>query len=163
MSSRPRLARALSCRVIAVRRSGDEGQLLLLILAYTVIAGLLVTVVVDLSAVYLARRSLVAAVDGAALSAANAPDLGVVYTGAGATLPLSRLGTSTAARQYVDDARLADRFDGFAIEDVSTDGETVTVTFQTKVRLPIVNVLAQVWSTGYVVRAVARARSPLTP
>ena len=54
----------------------DEGQLILLVLAYTVIAALLITVVVDVSKAYLYRRSLVAAADGAALSAANQPDLG---------------------------------------------------------------------------------------
>ena len=73
----------LASRVRALRRSRDAGQLILLILAYTVIAGLLVTVVVNVSRVYLVRRSLVAAADGAALTAANQPDLAAVYSGAG--------------------------------------------------------------------------------
>ena len=64
MTSRERLRR----RLRAAGAEGDEGQLILLILVYTVIAGLLVTVVVNVSKVYLVRRSLVAAADGAALS-----------------------------------------------------------------------------------------------
>lgn len=153
----------LSARLSVVRRSGDDGQLLLLILVYTVIAGVLVTAIVDVSAVYLARRSLVAAVDAAALSAANRPDLGSVYAGAGDNLPLSESGTTAAVRQYAADAQLPRQFDGFVVEDVSTDGVTVTVTFATRVRLPFVNTVARAWSGGYGVRAVARARSPLTP
>ena len=132
--------KGLPDRVRAVTSSGDEGQLILLILAYAVIAALLVTVVVDVSKVFLYRRSLVAAADGAALSAAYQPDLASVYSGTGATLPLSRGGTAAAVRQYAADAELADRFEGFDVAGVETDGVTVTVTL----------------------RAVARARSPLT-
>src|SRR5207342_2554221 len=97
-------------RLRQLRRSGDEGQLLILVLAYAVIAALLVTVVVNVSKVYLNRRSLVAAADGAALSAASQPDLDAVYNGAGSTLPLSPAGTRAAVRQYARDADLAARF-----------------------------------------------------
>jgi len=72
------------------RLRNDDGQLLLLILVYTVIAGLLVTVVVDVSQAYLYRRSLLAAADAAAVCAANRPDLGAVYTADGpVVLPLN--------------------------------------------------------------------------
>ena len=90
----------------ARRCSGDDGQLLLLVLVYAVIAGVLVTVVVNLSTAYLHRRSLVAAVDGAALSAANQSDLARVYRGGSDALPLSDEGTADSVTQYVDDARL---------------------------------------------------------
>jgi uncharacterized membrane protein len=146
-----------------VRASGDDGQLILLILIYTVIAGLLVTVVVDVSKVYLYRRSLVAAVDGAALSAANQPDLASVYGGAGSTLPLSPAGTETAVGQYARDADMSRRFEEFRIVDVTTDGVTVTVTFGSRVRMPFLNLLSSRYAGGYPVRAVARARSPLGP
>ena len=154
----------LAARVHDVRRSGDEGQLILLVLAYAVIAALLVTVVVNVSKVYLNRRSLVAAADGAALSAANQPDLAAVYNGAaGATLPLSTAGTEAAVRQYARDADLADRFEGFQVVDVTTDGVTVTVTLRAEVGMPFLNLLSDQYSAGYPVRAVARARSPLSP
>jgi uncharacterized membrane protein len=150
-------------RVRAARSSRDEGQLLLLILAYAVIAALLVTVVVDVSKVFLYRRSLVAAADGAALSAANQPDLVSVYNGTDATLPLSSAGTAAAVRQYAADADLADRFEGFEVDDVTTDGVVVTVTLRAAVPMPFANLISPRWAKGYPVGAVARARSPLSP
>ena len=138
--------KGLPDRVRAVTSSGDEGQLILLILAYAVIAALLVTVVVDVSKVFLYRRSLVAAADGAALSAANQPDLAAVYNGTGATLPLSRSGTEAAVRQYAADAELADRFEGFDVAGVETDGVTVTVTLRAAVPLPFVNLISSHWT-----------------
>lgn len=146
-----------------VRQSDDDGQLILLVLAYAVIAALLVTVVVNVSKVYLNRRSLVAAADGAALSAANQPDLDAVYNGTEATLPLSPAGTKAAVRQYARDADLDTRFEGFRVVDVTTDGVTVTVTLRADVGMPFLNLLSDRYNGGYPVRATARARSPLTP
>ena len=159
MRSVDRLRRLLR----AAGAEGDAGQLILLILAYTVIAGLLVTVVVDVSKVYLVRRSLVAATDGAALSAANQPDLAAVYNGAGSTLPLSRSGARAAVEQYVGDADLGGRFEDFEVTGVTTDGITVAVTFRATVRMPFGNLLSARYAAGYPVQATARARSPLTP
>lgn len=153
----------LRARVRLVRESGDEGQLILLVLGYALIAALLVTVVVNTSKVYLNRRSLVAAADGAALTAANQPDLDAVYNGTGDTLPLSPGGTEAAVRQYARDADLAGRFEGFRVVDVTTDGVTVTVTLRADVGMPFLNLLSDRYRGGYPVLAVARARSPLTP
>ena len=150
-------------RIRRAQGSGDNGQLVLLVLVYALVAALLVTVVVNVSKVYLNRRSLVAAADGAALSAANEPELDEVYSGAGSTLPLSPAGTDAAVRQYARDAELAARFEGFRVVDVTTDGVTVTVTLQAEVGMPFVNLLSERYAAGYPVRAVARARSPLTP
>jgi hypothetical protein len=145
-------------------RREDDGQLLLLVLIYTVIAGLLVTVVVDVSQAYLYRRSLLAAADAAVLSAANQPDLGAVYTGDDPTvLPLSESGTFRAVEQYAQDAELADRFHDFEIVAVDTDGAVVTVTLRAVVPLPFVNLVTSRWRDGYPVEARANARSPLAP
>lgn len=144
-------------------RHEDDGQLLLLVLAYAVIAGLLVTVVVDVSQAYLYRRSLLAAADASALTAANQPDVGRIYTGAGSQLPLSQDGSRRAVTQYARDARLGSRFDGFEVTDVETDGATVTVTLRAVVHLPFVNRVSARWRDGYPVQASATARSPLTP
>lgn len=150
-------------RLQRVRSRGDDGQLLLLVLVYTVVAGLLVTVVVDVSKVYLERRALVSAADGAALAAANEPDLAAVYRGAGAALPLSRAGATAAVRQYAADADLAASFPGFQVVGVDTDGVVVRVELAADVPLPFVTLLASRWSSGYPLHAVARARSPLVP
>ena len=146
-----------------MRRSEDDGQLILLVLAYAVIAALLVTVVVNVSKVYLNRRSLVAAADGAALSAANQPDLDAVYNGAGrdaAAQPGRHRGRRPAVRAR---RRPGDRFEGFQVVDVTTDGVTVTVTLRAEVGMPFLNLLSDRYYGGYPVRATARARSPLTP
>jgi uncharacterized membrane protein len=149
-----------------LRRIGgdDDGQLLLLVLAYTVIAAVLITVVVDVSQAYLYRRSLLAAADAAALSAANQPDLGAVYGGTGpASLPLSERGTMQAVQQYAGDAELAQRFPDFVIVSVVTDGTVVTVTLRAVAHLPFTNLVTGQWHDGYPVEATASARSPLAP
>ena len=155
------------CRVhwassLRLLRREDDGQLLLLVLAYTVIAALLITVVVDVSQAYLYRRSLLAAADAAALSAANQPDLAAVYTGDNpAVLPLSKDGALRAVEQYAADAELADRFRDFEVVTVDTDGAAVTVTLRAVVHLPFANLVTNRWGGGYPVEARADARSPL--
>jgi hypothetical protein len=149
-------------RLAAVVARRDDGQLVLLVLAYALIVALLVTAVVNLSKAYLYRRALLSAADGAALAAANQPDLHSVYAGTGSSLPLSRTGATTAVRRYVRQADLAERFDGFRIVDVSTDGETVAVTFGAVVAMPFANTLSDRFRLGYPLDATARARSPLT-
>lgn len=143
-------------------RREEEGQLLLLVLCYAVIAALLITVVVNLSKAYLYRRSLVAAADGAAISAANVPDLPRVYAeGEPAVLPLAP--TREVVEQYAADAELAQRFDGFEVVDVTTDGATVTVTMRAEVRMPFLNLISTRYDDGYPVVATAVARSPFVP
>ena len=140
-------------------RHEEDGQLLLLVLCYTVIAALLITVVVNVSKAYLYRRSLVAAADGAAIAAANVPDLPQVYAGGdAAALPLAP--TRAVVEQYAADAQLGQRFDGFEVVDVSTDGQTVTVTMRAEVRMPFLNLISSRYKAGYPVEATAIARSP---
>ena len=143
-------------------RREDDGQLLILVLCYAVIAALLITVVVNLSKAYLYRRSLVAAADGAAIAAANVPDLPRVYTeGEVTTLPLAP--SRDVVEQYADDARLDSRFDGFEVVDVTTDGQSVTVTMRAEVRMPFLNLISARYDDGYPVEATATARSPFVP
>lgn len=63
------------------RRRDDDGQLTLLVIGYTLIAVVLITVGVDASKVFLARRALASAADAAALAAAQAVDRAAVYAG----------------------------------------------------------------------------------
>ena len=147
-------------RVRSVSARRDDGQLLLLVLAYAVIAGLLVTVVVNVSKAYLFRRALLSAADGAALAAANEPDLDQVYGDPGENLPLSQRKARAAVRRYVEDARLEERLTDFEVAAVTTDGVTVVVTFRGTVRLPFANLLTG--SDGYEITATTSATSPLT-
>lgn len=145
----------------------DDGQLLLLVLCYAVIAGLLVTVVVNVSNAYLYRRSLLAAADGAALAAANQPDLGRIYFPAtaieSAVLPLSQRGAERAVAEYVSAAQLEDRFPVFEVVEVATDGVQVNVTMTASVSMPFLNLVSDGYSGGYRVDATSTARSPLVP
>ena len=151
----------LHARLAAVRGRREDGQLLLLVLAYAVIAGLLVTVVVNVSKAYLFRRALLSAADGAALAAANEPDLERVYRDPGENLPLSQRKTRAAVRQYVEDALLEERLTDFEVAGVTTDGVTVVVTFRGTVQMPFANLLTG--SDGYEITATASATSPLIP
>lgn len=154
----------MNARLHRVTGRGDDGQLLLLVLGYTLIAAVLVTVVVNLSSAFLTRRSLVAAADGAAIAAANQPDLRRIYSGDGSpVLPLSEEGARDAVAQYARDAGLARRFAGFRVLDVSTDGRTVAVTFGARAPMPVVNLVSRRWAAGYPLDATARATSPLLP
>lgn len=155
--------RSLRGRLRAVRTRSDDGQLLLLVLGYAVIAALLVTVVVNLSQAFLYRRALLAAADAAALAAANEPDLGKVYQGGAEQLPLSGEGAERAVRQYARDAQLAARFNGFRVVGVDTDGVTVTVTLAADVPMPLINLVSSEYRDGYPVDATAHATSPLLP
>ena len=148
--------------IVSRVRRDEDGQLMLLVLAYTLIAALLVTVVVNLSKAYLYRRALVAAADGAAVAAANVPDLPRVYAGdEPAVLPLGP--SRDVVLQYADDARLGQRFDGFEVVSVRTDGQQVTVTMRAEVRMPFLNLISSRWRAGYPVEATAVARSPFLP
>jgi uncharacterized membrane protein len=71
---------------------------LILTLGYVMVALMLIVVVVDVSALYLARRALAAAADGAALAAAQQIDEPAVYqtTGAITALPLGNVQQSVA-------------------------------------------------------------------
>jgi hypothetical protein len=136
---------------------GDDGSMLLLMLGVVVISALLVAVVVDASTLFLARMQLMSAADGAALSAAQAVDRRVLYTQPSTgSLPLDPALVGEAVRRYLT----IDGDDGVQVLGVSTDGETVRVSFRREVRLPFVD-LVTFGSHGSVsVSASAAAHSP---
>lgn len=118
-----------------MRTRDDEGTVLLLTLGLVMVALMLVVVVVDASAVFLARRSLAADADGASLAAAQSVSGPEVYAnGAGARLPLAAVQAAVS------------RYDGngsglTSSVEHATDGDTVVVTGRRAVRLPFVGVL----------------------
>ena len=121
-----------------VRVRDDDGSILLLTAGLVVVAAMLVAVVAGVSQVFLAKRSLVAATDAAALAAAQAVDLDAVYSGevSGAGLPVDPGAADEAVRAYVALADLDGRTPGFAVEAVRVDGDTVTV--RTRAEVPLV-------------------------
>jgi uncharacterized membrane protein len=114
------------------RKQDDEGTILLLTLGCVAIALMLVAVVVDASAVFLARRSLASEADGASVAAAQAISKAQVYAnGAGSRLPLSDV--QAAVANYAGDLQ--------ATVEHGPDGDTVVVTGHRGVSLPFVSFL----------------------
>lgn len=137
----------------------DDGSVLVLLLGLVVLSALLITVVIDVSALFVARRDLLAAVDGAALAGAQAVDEAAVYEGGvRGTLPLEPSRVQAAVQDYVQSAQLASSVDGLKVE-VHTDGTTVQVLMSGVVQLPVVNSVTPGAGGGVVVRASATARS----
>jgi uncharacterized membrane protein len=121
-----------------VRWRDDSGQLLLLVLVYTLIAAALVMVVTDVSKVYLARRSLTAVADGAALAAAQSIDRAAFYrNGADGTLQIDPERARAAIQEYAVRNGLVLRFEDFAFDAPQVvAGGTVTVRVHCRVALP---------------------------
>lgn len=110
---------------------------MLLTVGFTVIALALVLVVTDASKVFLTRRSLVSAADGAALAGVQSLDRTAFYAGNDdAALPLDVDAASAAVRRYVDRAGLAADYADFAVVSVQVSGAEVTVTLRARSRLP---------------------------
>lgn len=127
----------------------EEGSILVLTLGYAVILLALVLVVVDASAVFLARRSLASACAGASLSAAQSVDAGRVYGGGvrGISLPLA--GVQSAVGRY-----RSQTYPQGSLSGSVRDGDTVVVTGTRRVELPGIALLG---IGGVTVRANAEA------
>ena len=146
---------------------GDDGQVLLLSIAYGVIALLLVTVVVSASSIHIERKRLQALADSLAADAADAIDQGAFYrgelTGPGPGTALSL--TDDGVRASVEDrlARhraLVQRFDGLEVVDASTpDGRTADVTLAAVAKPALISWVTAPWSDGIALRVTARARA----
>ncbi len=150
--------------------------MLLMIFMALIIAGL-ITVVTDVSTVFLAQRELQSTADGAALAAAQQADLQAVYTGdLGAQLPLSRSQATAAIADYVaNPSRMPHECsaatyqvvggtgaDGNTRSGVQADGQTVRVELTCKVPLPFVSLVASAFTEGVTIHQVAYAQSAVT-
>jgi Flp pilus assembly protein TadG len=154
-------------------RPDDEGQVLLLTLVYTLIAFSLIIVVVDVTAVHLARTQLLDAADAAALDAADGIDVPATYGAADSPEAASSDGqhlvvTDTTVRQQAE-AYLAtyeppSRLDEVAVAagTGSRDGLSATVALTGRVRLPIAGAVVDGWSDGIVVTVTSTALAPVS-
>lgn len=146
--------RAVGGRAATCERS-DDGSVLVLVLGLFAVLLLLVAVVVDVSSVVLARRSLSSAADGAAVSGAQALDYGVFYAeGPGAGVPLSPQGVSERVQAYAVGAE-ADQ-PGLAMDSRVDDGHVAVVVATRSVRVPFGGWL-DVGRVELTARAAARA------
>jgi Flp pilus assembly protein TadG len=131
----------------------DGGTILILTLGYLMVAAMLVVVVTDVSAVYLARRSVASAADGAALAAAQRIDENAIYTSGAAVARLPLIDVGATVDQY---QRQADPSGRTTLTSSLVDATTVRVEGSRVVSLPVVGYLG----VGPVtVRAGAQAQS----
>lgn len=142
----------------------ERGQTTLLTLGYVVVALLLVTVVVNLSRVFLAQRALDSAADEAAIAAVQAVRTDPYYgDGIGDRLPLSASGARDAVVRHLRATDADEACESFAVDAVDTTATTVTVTVSCRVSIPFVNVVSGSYSGGVPITGTATARQSVRP
>lgn len=145
------------------RLGDDEGTVLLLIVGLVAVVGLLVAVVTDVTALYLQRRDLVSAADGAALAGAQAVDEETIYTQGLPTsgpLPLDEAAARVAVHEYLSEAGLDSRLLAVRVETTPT---TVSVSLGTTYDLPVANTATLGVAGSAQVSASATARTAILP
>lgn len=145
-------------------RTGDDGQIMLLAIAYGLLALLLVGVVVSATAVHLERKELLALADLAALEAADVIDVGAYYTGAsveeGAAMRLEPADVAASVEEFLATAPEAARFaDLVVVEATTTDGRTARVTLRATAHVPLLSVVTAAWSDGIELVVTTQARA----
>ena len=144
------------------RDAGDEGQIMILVLGYALIAFLLVVTAVDVTAVYLARTQLRDAADAAALDAADAAYPPSVYSeGVGGTVPLTDATVRAAVGSYLSAYRPPGHVEQVRLGSATgtPDGQTAVVALSGRVRLPLLGPVVAAWSGGVTMSVQARARA----
>lgn len=145
------------------RVDGDDGQVMILALAFGLLAILLVTVVVSATAVHLERKRLLALADLAALEAADAVDPARYYGAPGpqdVLLPLTEEDVRASVEEYLSTAPAAVAFEDLEIVRATTeDGRTAVVTLRAVARLPLLSVATAGWSDGVELVVTSRARA----
>ena len=141
---------------------------MILMIFFAVIVAGLITVIVDVSTVFLAQREMQSTADGAALAAVQHADLPTVYGGTlGDQLPLSDADAKAVATAYSKTAARvphecsASSYQVVGATGLQPDGQTIRVELTCKVPLPFVSLVAGAFTDGVTIReASARWRSP---
>lgn len=157
--------------------SGDDGQISLLTLGYTIVALALVAVVTDATAVHLARTQLLDAADAAALDAADAIAAGPTYTGGlggrgdggdgadGGGVPVTDAAVREQAARYLATYQPPSHLDAVELAPGTgtTDGHSATVHLVGRVRLPVAATLVASLGGPVTVSVQSTARAALQP
>lgn len=122
----------------AASKDREGGTILILTLGFLVIAMLLVVAVIDASAVFLDRRDLAAAADGAALDAAQHVDVQAVYAqGAAGDLPLAADQVAEAVAAFAAANYPSARFPDWHLTGSADGPHSVRVHATRVVHLPV--------------------------
>jgi hypothetical protein len=144
------------------RKTAEDGQMIVLIIGYVLLALLVATVVVGISSIYLEHKRLLSLADGASLAAADSFTLGDVGSGGGG--PAAVLGSDRVrhvASDFISRNPAAQRFDRLEVSAAtgSPEGSTAVVVLTAAVHPPVVNFLVP---DGIRIEASSTARSRLT-
>ncbi len=142
--------------------TNEDGQMMVMILGYVVLALLVTTVVIGISSVYLEHKRLLSLADGASVAAADSYTLGEVATQGGSpSAVLSSARVRNVAADFVSRSPASQRFDGLAVAGTTgtPDGSTAVVVLTAAVHPPVVNFLMP---AGITIEATSTARSRLT-
>ena len=140
----------------------DDGQLMVLIIGYVLLALLLATVVTAASSVYIEHKKLLSLADGASVAAADSFTLGQLETAGGSpTAVLTGARVRGAAADFLDRSSAFTRFNSLSIGPGtgSPDGSTAVVVLSAAVHPPVVNILVP---DGIRIEASSTARSRLS-
>ena len=140
----------------------DDGQLMVLIIGYVLLALLLATVVTAASSVYIEHKKLLSLADGASVAAADSFTLGQLETAGGSpTAVLTGARVRSTAADFLDRSSAFTRFNSLSIGPGtgSPDGSTAVVVLSAAVHPPVVNILVP---DGIRIEASSTARSRLS-
>jgi uncharacterized membrane protein len=141
----------------------ELGSVLVLGIGLVAVAAVLLAVVVDASRLFLARQSLGALADAAALHAAHDVDLAAVYRhGVADRVPLDAARVAADVRRYVADRAARADMPRVRVVAVRVVGATVEVALSRDVGIPFVGT-AVGHPSGVTVTASAAARTDLAP
>ncbi len=140
----------------------DDGQLMVLIIGYVLLALLLSTVVIAASSVYIEHKKLLSMADGASVAAADSFTLGQLEAARGnPTAVLTSARVRATATEFLDRSNAFTRFAGLTVGPGtgSPDGATAVVVLSAAVHPPVVNFLIP---DGIRIEASSTARSRLS-
>ena len=154
------------------RQVRDEGgSVMILMIFFAVIVAGLLTVVVDVSTVFLGQRELQAVADGAAAAAAQRVDVDVFYGTSGSLEPGTALQVSVTDAAAAIDAYLAlpdhrprQCADGsLHVRSLEVTGPTVGLELRCRVPWPFVSVVVGDEIAGHPISMSAQARLVVRP
>lgn len=145
-------------------RRADDGQVMLVAIAYGMLALLLVTAVVSATAVHLERKRLLATADLAALAAADALDTARFYAATPSEsdplLELSPASVREAVSEHLATSPEAGRLTGLTVVEATTDdGRTARVTLRSLAHVPLISWVTAPWSDGITLQVSTSARA----
>ncbi len=139
----------------------EDGQVMVFIIGYVVIALLVVTVVMAASAVYIEHKRLLSVADSAAIAAADTFSLGQVEgTEAAPVTILNDAAVNDAVESYLSRTAAAGQFSGLAIAPSTgtADSRTAHVVLTAVAHPPIINFIVP---EGIPISVASDARSKL--